>query len=202
MKADSEDKVNDLKKIFIKGQDYKDVMSKKDQWKKIAELYDGTFKIKQTISKDINSFRLEIPYKDHLLVLTETDTKPLKFETNIKLNREFEFNISLEDSMDRILKLFGKQDIQIGDEEFDKTYLIQSNNPEFITTLLRFGQIKRAILKHHIYLLSLEYSKKSKCHKLMTVKDRNTKKMEVLIELLELEFAIIDFFAQKSKARC
>ena len=37
-------------------------MSKKDLWKKLSELFNGKFQIKQTISKDINSFQLEIPF--------------------------------------------------------------------------------------------------------------------------------------------
>ena len=133
------DNVNVYEEIFIKGQIYKDVFSKKDLWEKLAELYNGKFKIKQTISKDINSFRLEIPYRNHILVLTETDTKPLKFETEFKLNRNFEFNISWEDIMEHILKLFGKQDIKVGDKEFDKKYLIQSNDSELASKLLNSG---------------------------------------------------------------
>ena len=182
------------KEIFIKGQVYKDVFNKKDLWKDIAELYNGKFKIKQTISKDINSFRLEIPYKNHNIILTETDTKPLKFETELMLNRKFEFNISWEDSIERILKFFGKQDIKIGDKEFDKKYLIQSNEPRLITNILNYREISKKLLKHNIYLLTLEYDKKDEGHKLMTIKDRNTKKKEIMIELINLEFSIIDFF--------
>jgi hypothetical protein len=188
------DDVNVYKEIFIKGQIYKDVLNKKDQWKKLAELYNGKFKIKQTISKDINSFRLEIPYKNHNIIITETDTKPLKFETELKLNRKFEFNISWEDSIERVLKFFGKQDIKVGNKKFDKRYLIQSNDPELILFFLNYGQIKQIILQHNIYLMNLEYSEKNEIHKLMTVKDRNTNKLEILIELIEFEFAIIDFF--------
>jgi hypothetical protein len=193
--------VNVYEEIFIKGQIYKDVFSKKDLWKKLAELYNGKFKIKQTISKDINSLQLEIPYKNHNVVLTETDTKPLKFETELRLNRNFEFNISWEDSVERILKLFGKQDIKVGDKEFDKKYLIQSNDPELTSRLLNYGQIKQTILKHNIYLLNLKYSRKNEFHKLMTVKDRNTQKMEIMIELIKFEFAIIDFFVNENIIR-
>jgi len=188
------DDVNIYKEIFIKGQIYKDVLSKKDQWRKLAELYNGKFKIKQTISKDINSFRLEIPYKNHNIILTETDTKPLKLETELKLNRKFEFNISWEDSIERVLKFFGKQDINVGDKKFDKKYLIQSNDPELILIFLNYGQIKQIILQHNIYLMNLEYSDKNELYNLMTVKDRNTNKLETLIELVEFKFAIIDFF--------
>ena len=188
------DQVNIYDEIFIKGQIFKDVFSKKDQWKKIAELYNGKLIIKQTISKDINSFILEIPYKNHILVLTESDTKPLKFETEFKLNRKFEFNISWEDSVERILKLFGKQDLKVNDKEFDKKYLIQSNDPELILKFLNYAQIKQTILRHNIYIINFEYSAKNELHSLLTVKDRNTDKLEILIELVEFEFAIIDFF--------
>ncbi len=195
------DDVNVNKEIFIKGQIYKDVFSKKDLWTDLAELYDGEFKIKQTISKDINSFRLEIPYKNHNIILTETDTKPLKFETELKLNRKFEFNISWEDSIERVLKIFGKQDIKVGDKEFDKKYLIQSNEPGLITNILNYREISRMLLKHNIYLLTLEYNKKDEGHKLMTIKDRNTKKKEIMIELINLEFSIIDFFIDNNLIR-
>lgn len=195
------DDVNIYEEILIKGQIYKDVFSKKDLWKDLAELYDGKFKIKQTISKDINSFRLEIPYKNHNIILTETDTKPLKFETKLKLNRKFEFNISWEDSIERVLKIFGKQDIKVGDKEFDKKYLIQSNEPGLITNILNYKDISKMLLKHNIYLLTLDYNKKDEGHKLMTIKDRNTKKKEIMIELINLEFSIIDFFIDNNLIR-
>lgn len=188
------DDENIYKEILIKGQVYKDVYSKKDLWKDLAKMFDGEFKIKQTISKDINSFQLEIPYKNHKIILTETDTKPLKFEMKLKLNRKFEFNISWEDSIERIMKIFGKQDIIIGNNEFDKKYIIQSNEPELITHLLNYREVSKILLKHNIYLLTMEYDKKYEEHKFMTVKDRNTKGKEVMIELINLEFRIIDFF--------
>jgi len=187
--------------LFIKGQIYKDVLSKRDLWEKLAGLYNGKFIIKQTVSKDVTSFKLEIPYKNYNLVLTESDTKPLKFATELKLNRKFEFRISLEDSFDRIMKLFGKQDIQIEDKEFDKKYFIQSKDPGLILKLLTSGQIKQIILKHNIYLLNLEYSRKNETHQLLTYKDRNTNDQETLMELIQFEFSIIDFFENKKIIR-
>ena len=59
--------VNVYEEIFIKGQMYKDVFSKKDLWKKLAELYNGKLKIEQTISKDINSLRLKSHIKITML---------------------------------------------------------------------------------------------------------------------------------------
>jgi len=193
------DKVNIFKEIFIKGQEYKDVLSKKDLWEKLSEMFNGKFQIKQTISKDINSFKLEIPYKNHKLILTETDTKPLKFEIEFKLNQKFEFNISWEDTVEKVLKRFGKEDIKIGNTDFDKKYLIQSNNPELILRLLNYEQVKQSIIKHNIYLINLVYSEKDEFHKLLTVKDRNTKELGVMLDLIKIEFSIIDFFITENK---
>ena len=206
MKKDSEHKTfehkdSTLKEIFINGQDYKDILSKKEPWKKIAELYNGNFEIKTTINKDINWFILKIPYRNHILVLTESDTKPLKFETELKLNRNFEFNISWEDTIERVLKLFGRQDIELHDKVFDKKFLIQSNDPVLIVKFLEFRQIKQMFLQHNIYLMDLKYSQKDELHKLMTVKDRNTKKFQTLRELVEFQFIIIDFFIDKNILR-
>ncbi len=187
-------KKNIYEEIYIKGQIYKDVLGKKDLWEKLSELYNGKLKINRTISKDINSLRLEIPYKNHTLILTESDTKPLKFETELKLNGNFEFNISWEGAVERVLKLFGTQDIIVGDKDFDKKYLIRSNDPDLLLKLLAYGQIKQTMLKHNIYLLSLNYSQKNETHTLMTIKDRNTNELQTLIELTEFEFSLIDFF--------
>ena len=73
--------------------------------------------------------------------------------------------------------------------------------PELTSRLLNSGQIKQTILKHNIYLMNLKYSEKNEVYNLMTVKDRNTKKLEMLIELIEFEFAKIDFFIDENILR-
>ena len=193
--------VNTLREIFVKGQIYKDVLSKKELWEYIARTYHGELKIKQTISKDVNSFQLEIPYMNQYIILTESDTKPLKFEATLKLNRRFEFNISWEGFIDRIMKFFGKQDIETGNREFDRKYLIHSREKGMLLQMLGYKHIKQNILKNNIYLMNLEYSEKSGYHKLLTVKDRNTKRIEAMVEFIELHFSIIDFFIWKNMLR-
>ena len=191
------DKANIYNEILIKGQVYKDVLSKKELWEKVADIHSGEFRIKQTISKDMSLFKLQIHYKNQNIVLTESDSKPLKIEIELRLNSEFEFNISWEDGIDRLLKVLGKQDIEIGNIEFDKKYLIQSNNRSLVLKLFNFEQIPQAILKQNIYLINLEYSSKNKLHKLIIVKDRNTQEVEVMLGLVNLQFAIIDFFIKE-----
>ncbi len=180
--------------IFIKGQEYKDVLDKKELWKIIAEKLNGEFKIKQTISRDISTLILEIPYKNQMVILTESDTRPLKSEINMDLNTKFEFGISWEGGVERIMKIFGSQDIQIDHQVFDKKYLIQSNNSQRTITILR--DLKDLILKLNIYIINLHYEKSGQ-HKLLITKDRTSNTIDEIIGLLELNFRLIDFLLQK-----
>ena len=193
MKDKAEDQSNILYQIFIKGQEYKDVLDKKELWKIIAEKLNGEFKIKQTISRDISTLILKIPYKNQLVVLTESDTRPLKSEINMDLKTKFEFGISWEGGVERIMKIFGSQDIQIGIHEFDKKYLIQSNNTKQTITILR--DLKDLILKLNIYIINLHYEKSGQ-HKLLITKDRTSNTIDEIIGLLELNFRLIDFLLQ------
>ena len=99
------------------------------------------------------------------------------------------------------MKFFGKQDIKVGDKEFDKKYLIHSNEPGLITNILNYKEISKMLLKHNISLVTLDYDKKDAKQKLMIIKDRNTNKKEILIELINLEFSMIDFFIDNNLIR-
>jgi len=50
------------------------------------------------------------------------------------------------------------------------------------------------LLKNNIYLLTLVYNKGDEIYRLMTLKDRNNKSKEMMIELICQEFSLIDFF--------
>jgi len=189
MNEKQDNKINLIEELFIKGQVYKNVSEKKNIWKDIAEKLDGNFKIKQTVSKDLTSFILEIPYKNQRIILTETDTKPLKSEINLNLKENFEFSISWEGGIEKIMKIFGSQDIKIGFSEFDKKYLIQSNNSKRTTEILT--KLKDLILKLNIYIINLQ-QEKSENQKVIITKDRNTTSLKEMIDFIELNFNLID----------
>ncbi len=192
MTEKQDNKINLFEELFIKGQIYKNISEKKNIQKEIAEKLNGRFIIKQTVSKDLTSFVLEIPYKDQIIILTETDTKPLKSEINLNLKERFELNISWEDGIERIMKFFGSQDIEIGFFEFDEKYLIQSNNSEKTVGILT--NLKDLILKLNIYQISLR-QENSQNHKLIITKDRNTIELIEMIDFIELNFKLIDNLA-------
>ncbi len=192
-----EDK-NIFNELFIKDQTFKNVLGKKDLWEELSAMYEGKFTIRQSVSKDTNSFRLEISYRNQNIVLTESDTKPLRFETELPLTTKFEFSISRKDAIERILELFGKQDIKVGDKAFDKKYIVGSNKPEWVSRMLRYERMATKLLKHNIYLLSLQYEPKKDIQRLLMVKDRTTNEKSVMSELIDLQFSIIDFlYAEK-----
>ena len=61
----------------------KDVMLKADIWRKLAEEYKASFKIKHDKSYVYAVFSLKIPYKNYIIELAESDTRSLKFSVDI-----------------------------------------------------------------------------------------------------------------------
>jgi hypothetical protein len=188
---------NDFKKIFIKGQLYKDVMSKNELWQTIADMYNGEFEIKQTVSKDINIFNLTLQYSNQRILLTESDTKPLSFETELLLNSAFEFNIYWNDFFEKISKVFSKLKSSSGNVLFDKKYAFTTSDFVLFKGLLNYKNIDQKILKHNFYSVILSRIEKSEKYKLHIVKDRNTTKLKEIIELIEFHISVIDFFINK-----
>ncbi len=190
MKKEEKDKL--YTEIFIKRQTYKDVSSKRELWKEIGNLFNGKLTIKQTKTMDLETLILKIPYKKSKIKLIETDTKPLKFKFDINFINKFEFSISWEDTIEKFLKIFGKQDIIIGEEKFDSKYLIQSNKEHLLKKILIDSDVKKLMIKHNIYLINCFYNKTKKSHEILTVINRTTDKMETLAELIKLQFLLID----------
>ena len=183
--------------IYIKGQTFKDVLSKRDVWKELEKHYNGSLKASTTISGDVATLTLEIHYKNYKLVLIETDTKPLKIEVDFNLTTKLEFNIYLSDWTDKISSFFGIKSIKIGEIEFNTKYGIQSKQSELTLNLLNDNHIIEKILENDFYSLILNYNVKNKSYKLLTVKDRNTIELNALKEFIDLEFQIIDSFIKQ-----
>jgi len=104
--------LNILEDVFVKDYTYLDVRSKIEIWQALEKLVSGNFKIINTKTQELNSFRLEFNYELIKITLTETDTKPLKFEYFLKLKKPFKLNISLEDISDKFIKLFGIKNLK------------------------------------------------------------------------------------------
>lgn len=184
--------INMFEELVIKDQAYKDVIKKIKIWQELESEFSGILTVKKTKIDRLITMVLSIPYGGHKIVVTESDTKPLKFESEFQLNTEFEFVLGPEDGIERVLKVFGKQDVIIGNREFDKKFMIQSSNPDLIKRVLYPAQINQGILKHKLSSISLQKQRKIGQSKLLMVKDRNTSSKVVISSIIALIRSIID----------
>ena len=105
---------------------YLDVTAKTELFKEISAISGGTFSKSHNPGNVLSTFKISIPYKKWEINLTESDTRPLKFQIGFEPRRDYELIIGIEDFFDKILKKFDKSEIEVGDVVFDKHYLAWS----------------------------------------------------------------------------
>jgi len=181
-----------LKQAFVtQTGGYLDVFSKREIWKQIGKGFKGQFNISHNSGNELEILRLSIPYEEYEIKLSESDTKPLKFEVQFNSLLEYELIIGLEDSLEKILKKFGKKEIEIGNEKFDKNYLIQSKDADKTINLFS-EEIIEYLLKYNVYSLSYITEKKQRKSKLTSVISRTIDDKKTLEDLIILHEKIID----------
>lgn len=124
--------------------------SKINIWQEFSKEINGTFKEGYSWHSDST----EIEYKswkiffDNFTVWSgKYSGKTTRVIAPIALSNNFRFEIYREGFIRKVEKLFGAQDIEIGDADFDKSFTIKSTNEFKIKTLLRNKDI-RSILEY------------------------------------------------------
>lgn len=181
-----------LKHTFVtQTHGYLDVLPKRELWRQIGKDFKGQFKISHNSGNEIEILRLYIPYENIEIKLSESDTRPLKFEIEFNSNTAYELIMGWEDSVERILKRLGKKEIEIGNEKFDKHYLIQSKDAD--TTILLFSdEIIDCLLKYNVYSLSYITDKNEQKSKLTCVINRTVDDKKTMEDLILLHKRIVD----------
>ena len=64
----------------------------------------------------------------------------------LPVRNDFEFVIQPEDFLNRLGKLFGGQDVEIGYPEFDKNVLVKTNNPERLKSLFAEEETRKPFI--------------------------------------------------------
>ncbi|MCK9458901.1 MAG: hypothetical protein M0R80_04615 [Proteobacteria bacterium] len=128
------------------GDDVLDTTRKRDAWTRFAAAHDGEFGIKTTVDHTYMTFHLAIPFSDSQIVFVETDTRPLKLSFLVPSDDGFRFTIWPQDFADALMHFFGAQDVVIGDEEFDKAFVIKANDERRVKRLLESREIKSFLL--------------------------------------------------------
>lgn len=125
-----------------------------NNWELIAKEYNGCLKIKKnTVDKrpliihainKINKDHLEfdlynldvgIPFKGGQILIKTSEARPTLFEYLIK-NNKYSFSIRNEELSDKFTKLFGMDELQVGDIAFDKKYFLETNDNKYLQTFL------------------------------------------------------------------
>lgn len=163
-----------------------DIAQKRHFWKELAEELNGTFIIEHTVSRELESLYLHLPYKHYRIEFTESDTHPLKITCKLEVNHPFAFAISYEDSIEKLLKLFGQQDVQVGDEAFDHHYLIQGSDDELIAELFGNSKIKSILLSNNVFSFHCLPDKKDHTIQLSSLVSRTIASKSALAELYQL----------------
>ena len=181
-----------LKQVFVtQTHGYLDVSQKRELWKQIGKEINGTFKVAHTAGQEFEILKLYIVHNNYEIVLTESDTRPLKFEINFDSYLEYELILSWEDAVDKLLKKFGKRRIEIGNEKFDNHYSIKSKDKGKTLNLLT-KDIIEPLLIHNVYSLSYITDTKNKKSNLVTTISRKVEDKEQILDLIELHKLIID----------
>ena len=117
---------------------YKEKMTRTlfDHYKEIAKKYNGSCKLKKTAPGigGMNSWKvfvINLPYKNGEIHFQISEASPIKIDYEFSKNLNLEFLIYHEDWMDKIGKLFGQKEYEIGIKEFDEKFIIKGSNKRF-----------------------------------------------------------------------
>jgi hypothetical protein len=168
-----------------------DNFPKRQMWTEIAKEQSGEFKILHDAGNAIEIHHISIPYKKWDIKISVSDSRPLKFNVSLSYSQEFELMLSQEDFIERIIKKFGKPEIELGWKEFDKQYLIKSNRSDLVKQLLT-REIQKTLLKHNIYSISYQSDPKTRTAEMESVIQRDAGNKEMIIELIEMYKLLID----------
>ena len=174
---------------------YLDVAAKEELFMDISKMSGGTFTKSHNPGNVLSTLRITIPYKKWVIILTESDTRPLKFQIVFEPLRDYELIIGIEDFFDKILKRLDRTEIEVGDEVFDNRYSIHSNDPVLTRKLLN-GSVRDKILKNNLYNISYLNDTKVKASELISVVSRTIDNQEVYLDLISLHQMLIDSLSE------
>jgi hypothetical protein len=181
-----------LKQVFVtQTKGYNDVSLKRELWKEISNEFNGKFIISHNSGNGLEVLKIDIPYKNLEIKLSESDTQPLKFRISFISHVDYELIIGYKDSIDRLLKRLGKKEIELGNEKFDNKYLIKSKDSELTKKIITQDIIDN-FLKYNIYSLAYTTEYKSRTSNLISVICRTVDDKLTIVEMIRLHMSIID----------
>ena len=131
------------------------------QWQEFAEHIQGEF-VKKSFW---HTSKVEKNYKGNRIVFEnyttgdETSQTCTKVTAFLYLKKDFIFQVYNSNFFTTIAKYFGMQDILIGSPDFDKKYIVKSNDGFKIKQLLRTPEVRNEIENFKYIYITLSKSK-------------------------------------------
>jgi hypothetical protein len=187
-----------IKSVF--GKDYTSV------WKRFASENNGTYVV--GIGHHYDSVKIE--YSNHQIIFDQYTLYQVvgsrsytrdytRIRLEFKSPDNLQFRLTKQYVVDIIGKVFGAQDIQIGDKSFDRRFLIKGNDEHKVQMLFSNEMIKASILDHediHLQLMDgegvFDEPIKEGNSMLYYLSETRVKNIEQLYSLMELYKALID----------
>ena len=182
-----------LKQAYVtQTKGFLDVSRKREFWSEMANEFNGELNISHTVARDLEMLNLKIPYKNVVIELIESDAHPLKVSCELASKKDISFSLSIEDVFEKILKVFGQQDIVLNDPAFDKKYLVKGKDEHYTKEILNHENVKQLIMKTNIFSMICAYDKKKQTLNLMSLVGRTVHSKEEMKDILNLITSVID----------
>ena len=178
-----------------------DVLKKADFWKKFSEKHGADFKIKTTVSKDLNRLEMTIQYNGVSISFSESDTRPLFIDCNFKYSESLAwFEISKIDFIEKVIAMFGKNKISSYNKDFNRKYLVKTVDNYRVKSIINNKNITGLILKQNLTYIGGKQDKSGAFHLTVNV-HRNVNSLEQLETVYGLATALIDELKGHKKQR-
>ena len=170
------------------------VREKKEYWKELTNDISGEFKLITTVSRDLDKLQIKCIYNGIQITFSETDTKPLLIQATIQseLLKDFYFEITKGDFIERLLSKLSKKVITLNNSKFDKDYIIKTNNKEKTFRFLDSKSIVDYLLDSDIFYIEGKAQNNNTDFTLMFNVNREVNSYEYLKFIQELFFSFID----------
>lgn len=114
---------------------HNDVLKKKVFWTLFSENHSGNFKHTQTLSRDINTFKMECFFGNEKILFSESDSKPLVCDFDIDTDKSITLEIAQAGFIDKLYSFIsGKEKKQ--KMSFVNKFMVKSNNKLILNSII------------------------------------------------------------------
>jgi len=125
-------------------------------WNKLSEALGGEFLVGENYKTEkvhIHDGPWTITLDHHCHVGGRTEAIYTRFRAPYINTDGFRFKVHHQGLMDSLVNLFGMNDVQIGDEELDRIFVVETNEPKEVRKLLDSEALREHLrLEPHVYL--------------------------------------------------